>query len=110
MLRPSTTLFRRRIEQGANCSPFVSLVILNTVKRIYPVEPDDADGQLGLGQIKHLVVAEELPANRWSNTRRSPSASRLTSPRRIIRFAWLMVSYVAGPQVHLGSIAIDVAP
>jgi hypothetical protein len=36
-------LFRRRIEQGANCSPFVSQAILTTVKAIYPLDPDDVD-------------------------------------------------------------------
>jgi hypothetical protein len=57
-------LFRRRIEQGANCSPFVSQAILKTVKEIYPLHPDDADAQLGLGQIKLLVVAAEEPAGK----------------------------------------------
>jgi hypothetical protein len=57
-------LFRRRIEQGANCSPFVSQAILTTVKEIYPLDPDDVDRQLGLGQIKLLVVAAEEPAGK----------------------------------------------
>jgi hypothetical protein len=54
-------LFRRRIEQGANCPPFVSLAILNTLKEIYPLDHDDFDRQLGLGQIKLLVVAADEP-------------------------------------------------
>jgi hypothetical protein len=54
-------LFRRRIEQGANCPPFVSQAILNTVKEIYPLDHDDSDRQLGLGQIKLLVVAAQEP-------------------------------------------------
>src|SRR5437764_8197395 len=33
-------LFRRRIEPGANCPPFVSQAILNTVKEIYPLDHD----------------------------------------------------------------------
>jgi hypothetical protein len=57
-------LFRRRIEQGANCSPFVSQAILKTVKEVYPLDPDDTDRQLGLGQIKLLVVAAEEPAGK----------------------------------------------
>src|SRR5215831_2888950 len=57
-------LFRRRIEQGANCSPFVSQAILTTVKEIYSLDPDDVDRQLGLGQIKLLVVAAEEPAGK----------------------------------------------
>jgi hypothetical protein len=58
------SLFRRKIEQGANCSPFVSQAILKTVKEVYPLDPDDADRQLGLGQIKLLVVAAEEPAGK----------------------------------------------
>ena len=57
-------LFRRRIEQGANCSPFVSQALLTTVKEIYPLDPDDVDRQLGLGQIKLLVVAATEPAGK----------------------------------------------
>src|SRR5262249_34662227 len=57
-------LFRRKIEQGANCSPFVSQAILKTVKEVYPLDPDDADRQLGLGQITLLVVAAEEPAGK----------------------------------------------
>ncbi len=52
-------LFRRRIEHGANCAPFVSLAILQTVKETYPLDPDDTDRQLNLGQVKLLVVAGE---------------------------------------------------
>jgi hypothetical protein len=57
-------LFRRRIEQGAHCAPFVSQAILQTVKEIYPLDPDDTDAQLGLGQIKLLVVAAGEPAGK----------------------------------------------
>ena len=57
-------LFRRRIEHGANCSPFVSEAILQTVKEIYPLDPDDTDRQLGLGQIQLLVVAASEPAGK----------------------------------------------
>jgi hypothetical protein len=59
-------LFRRKIEQGANCSPFVSQAILKTVKEVYPLDPDDIDRQLGLGQISLLVVAAEEPAGKPS--------------------------------------------
>ena len=58
------SMFRRRIEEGANCSPFVSQAILATVKEVFSLGPDDADHQLGLGQIKLLVVAAEEPAGK----------------------------------------------
>jgi len=57
-------LFRRRIEQGANCSPFVSGAILQTVKDVFPVSPQDSANTLGLGQIKLLVVAADEPAGK----------------------------------------------
>jgi hypothetical protein len=56
--------FRRRIEEGANCSPFVSEAILATVKEVFPIGPDEADHQLGLGQIQLLVVAAQEPAGK----------------------------------------------
>jgi len=58
------SLFRRRIEEGANCSPFVSQAILNTVKEVFPIGRDEPDHQLGLGQIKLLVVAANEPAGK----------------------------------------------
>ena len=57
-------LFRRRIELGANCSPFVSGAILQTVRDVFPLSPDDTDNALGLGQIKLLVVAATEPAGK----------------------------------------------
>jgi hypothetical protein len=57
-------LFRRRIEAGANCAPFVSQAILQTVKEVYPVDPHATDSQLGLGQIKLLIVAAHEPAGK----------------------------------------------
>jgi hypothetical protein len=57
-------LFRRRIEEGANCAPFVSQAILDIVKEVFPVDPLDADRQLGLGQIKLLVVSANEPAGK----------------------------------------------
>ena len=57
-------MFRRRIEEGANCSPFVSQAILAAVKEIFALGPEDADHQLGLGQIRLLVVAAEEPAGK----------------------------------------------
>lgn len=56
--------FRRRIETGANCAPFVSQAILQAVKEVFPLSPDDAGNPLGLGQIKLLVVAAEEPAGK----------------------------------------------
>jgi hypothetical protein len=58
------SMFQRRIEEGANCSPFVSKAILAAVKEIFPIEPDEADRQLGLGQIQLLVVAAGEPAGK----------------------------------------------
>jgi uncharacterized protein DUF1670 len=58
------SMFRRRIEEGANCSPFVSKAILAAVKEVFPLGPDEADHQLGLGQIHLLVVAALEPAGK----------------------------------------------
>jgi hypothetical protein len=58
------SMFRCRIEEGANCSPFVSEAILAAVKEIFPIEPKVNDGQLGLGQILLLVVAAGEPAGK----------------------------------------------
>ena len=58
------SMFRRRIEAGANCSPFVSQAILAAVKEVFSIGPGDAVQQLGLGQIKLLVVAAEEPAGK----------------------------------------------
>jgi hypothetical protein len=48
------SMFCRRIEEGANCSPFVSQAILTTVKEVFPIGLDDPGQQLGLGQIKRF--------------------------------------------------------
>src|SRR6516165_465933 len=58
------SMFRCRIEEGANCSPFVSKAILAAVKEIFPIEPEAKNGQLGLGQILLLVVAASEPAGK----------------------------------------------
>src|SRR5262245_47468851 len=58
------SMFCRRIEEGANCSPFVSQAILTTVKEVFPIGLDDPEQQLGLGQIKLLVVAATEPAGK----------------------------------------------
>jgi hypothetical protein len=55
------SMFRRRIEEGANCAPFVSQAILKTVKELYPLDHEDLQQQLDVGQIKLLVVAAEEP-------------------------------------------------
>jgi hypothetical protein len=57
-------LFRRRIEEGAKCSPFVSAAILQIVKEVFPLHPEDVDKQLDLGQIKLLVAAAHEPAGK----------------------------------------------
>ena len=38
-------MFRRRIEEGANCSPFVSQAILATVKDVFSLAPEEANSQ-----------------------------------------------------------------
>jgi hypothetical protein len=58
------SMFRRRIEEGANCSPFVSQAILAAVKEVFPIDPEVDDQQLGLGQIPLLVVAASEPAGK----------------------------------------------
>lgn len=55
------SMFRRRIEEGANCAPFVSQAILKTVKELYPLDHEDLQQQFDVGQIKLLVVAAEEP-------------------------------------------------
>ena len=57
-------LFRRRIEVGAKCAPFVSQAILQTAKEVFPLDPQQIESQLGLGQIKLLVVAAHEPAGK----------------------------------------------
>jgi hypothetical protein len=56
------SLFRRRIEQGANCPPFVSAAILQIVKEVFPFPADDP--QLDYGRLKLLVVAAHEPAGK----------------------------------------------
>jgi hypothetical protein len=58
------SLFRRRIEHGANCAPFVSRAILETVKEVFPLDLDDPAQQLDLGRLKLLVVAAHEPAGK----------------------------------------------
>src|SRR5258708_39991275 len=76
-------LFRRRIEQGANCSPFVSGAILQTVKDVFPVSPQDSNNTLGLGQINLRGEAESLAPI----TRATPVQRHACSPNRSNRDA-----------------------
>lgn len=55
------SLFRRRIEHGANVAPFVSRAILQTVKDVFPIDHEDLHNQLDLGRIRLLVVAAHEP-------------------------------------------------
>jgi len=55
------SLFRRRIEHGANVAPFVSNAILQTVKEVFPIDHEDLHNQLDLGRIRLLVVAAHEP-------------------------------------------------
>jgi len=56
--------FRRRIEEGAKCSPFVSAAILQIVKEVFPLHPEDLGKELDLGQVKLLVAAAHEPAGK----------------------------------------------
>ena len=56
--------FRRAIEEGANCAPFVSQAILETVKELYAIDHHDIDKQLDGGQVKLLVVSADEPAGK----------------------------------------------
>jgi hypothetical protein len=56
--------FRRTIEEGAKCSPFVSAAILQTVKEVFPITPEEHQSLLGLGQIKMHVVGADEPAGK----------------------------------------------
>jgi DNA-binding NarL/FixJ family response regulator len=58
------SMFRRRIEEGANCSPFVSRAILGIVKEVFGFSSDEVDHELGLGQVKLLVVDASEPAGK----------------------------------------------
>jgi len=57
-------LFRRRIEEGAKCPPFVSAAILQIVKEVFPLHAEDLGKHLDLGQVKLLVVAAHEPAGK----------------------------------------------
>src|SRR5271157_2585542 len=84
-------MFRRRIEEGANCSPFVSQAILATVKEVFSLAPEEANSQLALGQIKLLVVSAEEPAGKpLEQCQKLTVLLTLDAGRRIIRSAWLM--------------------
>ena len=58
------SMFRRQIEHGANCSPFVSQAILAAVKDVFLIGLDDRDQELGLGRIRLLIVAAAEPAGK----------------------------------------------
>ena len=63
--------FRRRIEEGANCPPFVSQAILDIVKDVFGLVPDDPTHQSGWAR-----------SSSWWSTPRSPLAGPWTSARR----------------------------
>jgi hypothetical protein len=58
------SMFRRRIEEGANCPPFVSQAILTAVKEVFGLGNDEPDRQLGLGQMQLLVISAAEPAGK----------------------------------------------
>lgn len=58
------SLFCRRIEEGANCPPFVSRAILSTVKEVFGIDPHHTHADLGVGQVKFLAVAADEPSGK----------------------------------------------
>src|SRR5262249_49618169 len=58
------SMFRRRIDEGANCSPFLSQAILAPVKEAFAIGPEEPDPHPGLGRTRLLVVAAEEPAGK----------------------------------------------
>jgi hypothetical protein len=56
--------YRRRIEEGANCSPFVSAAILQIAQEVFPLDPEDSGKQGELGRVRLLVVAAHEPAGK----------------------------------------------
>ena len=57
-------MFRRRVEQGANCAPFVSEAILREVRDVYDLHAESTGRDLGLGQLKFLATSCEEPAGK----------------------------------------------
>jgi len=55
------SMFRRRVENGANCSPFVSDAILKQVKEVYDLNGENSQSKHGVGQIKFLAVSKNEP-------------------------------------------------
>jgi len=55
------SMFRRRVENGANCSPFVSEAILTQVKEVYDLNGEDSRSRHGVGQVKFLAVSKNEP-------------------------------------------------
>lgn len=88
------SLFRRKIEQGANCAPFVSKAILQTVKEVFPIDPEDEAAQLGLGRLKLLVVAAEPPTANW------PDSSPRNAPPRPASAGTLLAVAAGAPSTR----------
>jgi len=55
------SMFRRRVENGANCSPFVSEAILKQAKEVYDLHGENTSQKHGLGQIKFLAISDQEP-------------------------------------------------
>jgi len=59
--------FRRRVENGANCSPFVSEAILKQVKEVYDFHGENTLQNHGVGQIKFLAISDQEPPGKPLN-------------------------------------------
>ena len=55
------SMFKRRVESGANCPPFVSQAILHQAKEVYDLDGDNTRQNHGVGQIKFLAVSDHEP-------------------------------------------------
>ncbi len=54
-------MFRRRVENGANCSPFVSEAILKQAKEVYDLHGENTLQNHGVGKIKFLAISDREP-------------------------------------------------
>lgn len=54
-------MFRRRIEQGANCAPFVSEAILQAVKEVFDLEARPEDQLPRIGQLRFVAICASEP-------------------------------------------------
>lgn len=61
------SMFRRRVETGANCPPFVSEAILRQAKDVYDLHGENTMRNHGIGQVKFLAVRDDEPPGKPIN-------------------------------------------